>query len=113
MSVDETNKIDRTAWDKDKTRVWLVISDHLDWKAEEGEHLLLLQEKINTYLHFIESGKLVETLPWADGLPVTIRIYGKFPLSREAARFLDLVKQKLETIGVSIEFKIFSPKNQL
>jgi hypothetical protein len=109
MSVEETNKIDRTAWDKNKTRVWLVISDHLDWKIEEGEHLLLLQDKLNTYLYFIESGKLVEALPWADGLPVTIRIYGKFPLSAEAARFLELVKQKLATIDVSIEFKLSNP----
>jgi hypothetical protein len=110
MSVEETNKIDRTAWDKNKTRVLLVVSDHLDWEVEEGEHLFLLQEKLNTYLYFIESGKLVETLPWASGLPVTIRIYGKFPLSPEAARFLELVKQKLETIDVSIEFKMLSPK---
>jgi hypothetical protein len=109
MSVEETNKIDRTAWDKNKTRVWLVISDHLDWEIEEGEHLLLLQEKLNTYLYFIESGKLVETLPWASGLPVTVRIYGKFPLGAEAARFLELVKQKLATIDVSIEFKLFDP----
>jgi hypothetical protein len=109
MSVEETNKIDRTAWDKNKTHVWLVISDHLDWEVEEGEHLLLLQDKLNSYLDFIESGKLVETLPWANGLPVTIRIYGKFPLSAEAARFLELVRQKLETIDLSVEFKLFNP----
>jgi hypothetical protein len=86
-----------------------VIADHLDWDVEEGEHLLLLQDKLNTYLDFIESGKLVETLPWASGLPVTIRIYGKFALSTEAARFLELVKQKLATMDVSIEFKLFNP----
>jgi len=109
MSVEEANKIDRTAWDENKTRVWLVISDHLDWDVEEGEHLLLLQDKMNTYLEFIESGKLVETLPWANGLPVTIRIYGKFRLSAEAAKFIELVKQKLATMDVSIEFKLFNP----
>lgn len=106
MSVDETNKIDFTAWDKNKSCVWLTISDHLGWREEEGEHLLLLQDKLNTYLYFIESGKLVETFPWADGLPVVIRIAAKYPLSAEATKFFDLVKGKLGEIGVSLEFTL-------
>ena len=110
MSVEETNTIDRTAWDKNKTHVWLVISDHLDWEEKEGEHLLLLQEKLNTYLYFIESGKLVEANPWANGLPVTIRIFGKYPLSTEAKRFIGLVKEKLATIGVSLDFELVNPE---
>ena len=47
----------------------------------------MLQEKLNTYLYFIESGKLVETYFWAKGLPVVIQISGKYPMSSEAQRF--------------------------
>jgi hypothetical protein len=108
MSVDETNKIDFTSLDKNGSHVLLTISDHLGWEEEEGEHLLLLQDKLNTYLYFIESGKLVETFSWADGLPVVISIVGKFPLSTEATRFFGLVKGKLEEIGVSLEFRLVS-----
>jgi len=57
MSIDEVNKIDMIITDKKKTRVGLVISDHLDWEEGEGEHLVLLQDKLNAYVHFIESGK--------------------------------------------------------
>ena len=73
MSVDQTNKIDFVSVAKDNSHVLLSITDHLDWETEEGEHLLLLQEKLNTYLHFIESGKLVETFPQADDLPAPKR----------------------------------------
>lgn len=48
MSILDTRVIDICAvpdWEPDK--VVLVITDHLEWgnKAEQGEHLLLLQEK--------------------------------------------------------------------
>jgi len=56
MSITETKVVDIIAvpeWEPDN--VVLVITDHLEWgdKAQQGEHLLLLQEKINTYIAFI------------------------------------------------------------
>ena len=112
MSVDETNKIDFVSLAKDGSCVRLTIADHLDWEIEEGEHLLLLQEKLNTYLYFIESRKLVETYPQADGLPVVIRIAGKFPLSAEAMKFFGLAKGKLATLDVTLEFQLLNRKSQ-
>jgi hypothetical protein len=112
MSVDETNKIDFVSLAKDKSCVRLSIADHLDWKEQEGEHLLLLQEKLNAYLHFIESKKLLETYPQADGLPIVIRIGGKFPLGAEATRFFSLAKDKLATLGVSLEFQLVKGTSQ-
>lgn len=106
MSVDETNKIDSVAVAKDNSSVTLAISDHLDWE-EEGEHLLLLQEKLNTYLYFAESGKLLENFPEIHGLPVKILIFGKFPLSGEATRFFGLAKEMLAKHDLSLEFKLF------
>ena len=111
MSVDETNKIDFVSLAKDKSCVRLTISDHLDWEVEEGEHLLLLQEKLNTYLYFIESGKLLDTFPQAEGLPVVIRIAGKFTLSAEAMKFFGLAKEKLATLDVSLEFQLFKGRD--
>jgi hypothetical protein len=107
MTVQETNKIDVTAIDKNVSHVLLVIADHLDWaKADEGEHLLLLQKKLNAYLHFIQSGQLVEHYPKAKGLPIIIRIAGKYPLSAEAMRFFDMAKDFVENEGYSLEFKL-------
>jgi hypothetical protein len=63
MSIVQGNKIDMVVTDKEKTRVALVIADHLDWEEDESEHLVLLQDKINAYLHFIESGQLKQSRP--------------------------------------------------
>lgn len=41
----------------------LTISDHLLWGAR-NEHLVILQNKINVYLGFIESGEIYENILW-------------------------------------------------
>lgn len=69
MSVAEAGVIDM--WgipDWDRSKIELVISDHLGWEPEEEmEHLLMLQEKINAYISFIESGEINTAIPSAAG----------------------------------------------
>lgn len=56
MSVEDLNTIDCIGIPIETPHeVNLGISDHLEWDASLDEHLYLLQEKINTYLRFIES----------------------------------------------------------
>src|SRR5262249_18606134 len=91
--------------DEQSGHVMLTITDHLDWKKkDEGEHLLLLQEKINTYLHFIESGQLWKAKPEYKGLPVAIHVRAKYRLSNEAAKFYKLVEKGASEAGVSLMF---------
>ncbi len=65
MSVDQTQVIDVVSKDPKGTIV-LSISDHLDWDNTK-QHLLILQEKINTYLNFVDSGEICEKYP--DAIP--------------------------------------------
>ena len=106
MAVDEPDKIDFTVISKEQTYVTLIIVDHLDWLENEGEHLLMLQDKLNTYLEFIEGGELVQSMPHAAGLPIIISIYGKYPLSQEATKFLGLARGTVMKAGFSLEFKV-------
>ena len=64
MSVEQTDKIDFIGSDKESNSIILTISDHLDWEDSE-RHLLLLQEKLNNYLAFCESGEILEVYPQA------------------------------------------------
>ncbi len=48
MSVEDKDKIDSMGINKETDVVTLAISDHLDWD-NEYDHLIMLQEKINTY----------------------------------------------------------------
>jgi hypothetical protein len=110
LSVTEPNKIDFIAKPNGEDRVYLIISDHLDWVTDEGEHLLVLQEKLNNYLHYIESGQLIENYPQYKETPVRIRVRGKYPLSAEAAKFYGLAEARVEELGFSLEFSLASPK---
>ncbi len=106
MSVLEAATIDMWGIPKwDQSKVVLGISDHVGWEQEqEGEHLLLLQEKLNTYIAFIESGEINETIPSAQGKAPIIRITGKYPLSEQAELFIDQATETLKEAGIELEF---------
>lgn len=106
MSVVDTGKIDIWAIpDWDPTKVELVITDHLGWEPEqEMEHLLLLQEKINTYIAFFESGEINTAIPEAAGKAPIIRVVGKFALSEQAELFVERVSSVLNEAGIEFEF---------
>lgn len=107
MSIVDTKVVDIIAvpeWEPDN--VVLVITDHLEWgdKTQEGEHLLLLQEKINTYIAFIESGELLESYPPAKGKNPKIRINGLYELPEQGEFFIDRVTEVLKGAGIEMEF---------
>lgn len=106
MSILESSKVDMWGLPKgDPDRVVLGIADHLGWEpAEEGQHLELLQEKINTYIRFIESGELLEVVPKARGRTPAIRVIGKHALSEQGARFIDQATVVLKGAGIELEF---------
>jgi hypothetical protein len=107
--ISELNKIDFLTKPHDENRISLVVTDHLEWATNEGEHLLMLQQKLNNYLYYIESGRLAVDYPQYKGMPVTIEVIGKFPLSEEAAKFYSLAKARIAEIGFSLQFT-HSPK---
>jgi len=68
----------------------LAVSDHLDWDENEGEHLFVLQDKLNTYLEYIEGGQSYTKVPRAVGRKIVIRVFGKFTLSEEGRKVYQL-----------------------
>jgi hypothetical protein len=104
MSVDETKKIDFTALDRGANEMQLVIADHLPWGGDEREHLYLLQEKLNAYLAFIESGEIYDKVPNAKGRKLVIMIVGKFSLSEGAKSFLERAFAVVERAGFQLRF---------
>jgi hypothetical protein len=72
MSVDQPDVVDIISASK-SGEIVLSISDHLDWTDTHG-HLLVLQEKINRYLSFLESGEVYQRYPDAPGRKMTIKV---------------------------------------
>ncbi len=113
--IGESDKIDFVITDKEKTHVILVITDHLDWEEfDEGHHLELLQEKINTYLFYaVDSGQLAENRPDLIGLPVTISVAAKYAPSEEGLKSYRLAGKAVADAGCSLELEMPKSKTKV
>jgi hypothetical protein len=109
MSIEQTDVVDVTTIDKVSGDLWLTISDHLPWGGNEGEHLVLLQSKLNAYLRFIESGEVFEKMPDSRERGIVINLVGKFPLSEGAEIFLSKARVAVECAGLRLQFSLLRP----
>ena len=103
MSVEQADVIDLIGVDKQSGSAVLTISDHLSWDSDE--HLLVLQEKLNTYVRFIESGELLEQYPDARDRKPQIMVVFKHPPSDDALRFLERVSGVLAEAGIQFRYE--------
>lgn len=101
MSVAETNKVDGMGKDKKTGELLLLITDHLDW-SQEGEHLLLLQDKLNSYLGFIQSGQYAATYPNDRFTGFVIEIHFQHKVCENCWKFLRTVAAQTEPFHIKI-----------
>lgn len=106
MSIEQTQIVDFVNIDPKSGDVWLTISDHLPWDQGEGEHLFLLQNKLNAYLRFIESGEIFKEIPAAMGRNILINLVGQFPLSEKASLFFEKARAEIHNAGFKLQFKL-------
>lgn len=93
----------------EKKNLILSICDHLDWGHETDDvHLLMLQNKINDYLQFIESGEVNEQYQPESYEKIIIRIISKYPFNSDCIKFLNLSKQVINDAGFGLEWEISS-----
>ena len=71
MAVTDSKKIDGIAYDDNATTLILEIYDHLNFEGKfEFDHLAILQDKLNSYIWFINSKQYEKIYP--------NKIFGKF-----------------------------------
>jgi hypothetical protein len=109
MSIEQEDTIDFVTIDKATGKVWLTISDHLPWLPDEDIHLALLQNKLNSYLRFIESGEIISSVPDAKGREIVIKLIAKFPLSEKANSFFEKARLAIKNAGLRLEFALLRP----
>ena len=103
MSIAETDTVDAFGFHPETGVFTLLISDHLDWEFELA-HLSLLQDKINAYLAFFESGQAAESAPGYDfeakgfGISVLTRV----PVPESALPGLRAVAAQLANISCKL-----------
>ncbi len=104
-TIEDTNKVDAIGVDKHSGIVTLKIFDHLDW-IEEKKHLYLLQEKINSYLRFMESEEVIEAYPDAKHRQLQISISFAEKPTANGIRFLDTASKIISDAGFSLIYSI-------
>lgn len=104
MSIEEINKVDFiNTSNEDDELVLLGITDHLSWGEGVNEHLLLLQDKVNTYLKFIISGQMIESFPAACGKSkFCIQVFFNFLPPKEVDGFLSKFQVALKEYNVDL-----------
>ncbi|MEM5434491.1 DUF6572 domain-containing protein [Paraburkholderia diazotrophica] len=106
MSIVDTNVVDIVGVDPSKGIARLIITDHLEWTQPVDEHLLLLQEKINSYLRFLEGGELEQHYPDAKGCRCEIEIAMKFQPSSEALQFIRKAREIVQGGGFDLIYRV-------
>lgn len=118
MTVTKTDVVDSIYLERETGRIVLALLDELDW-SDELAHLQLLQEKLNTYLAYVEGGGLEQQLEAGasgtvpPGTPVHVHIYARCPPTPKAQRFLQLAERTFAGAGFTLSHAIVDPDPSL
>lgn len=107
MSIAETNTIDMIASRPDTKLVKLIIADHLPWDATDY-HAQLLQDKINTYITFVESGQMSRItepkIPLEPEVQIVVAL--QHEPNQEGRKFLDQVAEFLHDVKLKFHWEV-------
>jgi hypothetical protein len=103
MSVEQQHVIDAIGIENSSGTVMLTITDHLEW---HNEHLLLLQEKLNTYISFVENEDIYETYPKAKNRKICINLICKFEPTELGRQFLTKAASILHGAGIDFSLNV-------
>lgn len=104
MSIENTQVIDIISSAPDGSSTTLTATDHLEWGGRE--HLMAIQEKLNAYLAFIESGEIFDSYPIAKGTELRIEVVCKYEPDEEGRKFLALCGDAILNAGFSFGYRV-------
>ncbi len=110
MAIDNANVIDGMAIDKNRKALRLLLTDHFAWNGNntlsEYDHLILLQEKINAYIRYLETKQYEEQYPKEEIVMAIIEIHFKYDITENCEKFLNTVQNQIGQYGIKIEAHI-------
>ena len=104
MSVVESEVVDGIGLSENET-MKMLITDHLEWQ-DEYEHLSILQEKINAYIGFCESGQYKEVYTDTEVRHVIFEIHFLFEPTQNTYNFLKQIPGRINELDLAIECHI-------
>lgn len=104
MPVDDPTVVDAIGVDKVTGEAILTICDAWDWE-DEHLHLVTLQDKVNSYLEFIEGGQIWEEYPRATGRQLVIEVITRFELPPIAMQFFEVANRTTAQLNVIVRHR--------
>lgn len=107
MAITDKDIIDSIAYVEESTSRTLILQiyDHLDFEGKlEYDHMTMLQEKLNTYIWYIQSKQYQEIYPQKDFCSYTIKIYFICDITELCKKYIDNANKKLININIHIEY---------
>jgi hypothetical protein len=103
MSVTEKDIIDTIAFEKDRVTLILEIYDHLPFEGKfEYDHISLLQDKLNTYMWYIDSEQYRDTYPDHNFESIVINFRFLHNPTENCVKFITLTNKQLSSANVKI-----------
>lgn len=103
MSVLDVEKVDGIGIDANGKELALLVTDHLDW-SNEYEHLIQLQNKINSYINFIESEQYADVYSNYQFTSFRIEIHFKSEPIQNCIKFINTVNKQLQEANITIKY---------
>ncbi|MFV0268491.1 MAG: DUF6572 domain-containing protein [Draconibacterium sp.] len=107
MSLSEVKQVDAIGEDKESGMIIVTLIDEMKWD-NENNHLTLLQEKINNYLSFIESGEMQTEYPNSINKKVSINVVMQYEPSNNGFEFLEKVKEIILNAGIGFQYGVYT-----
>ena len=109
MANEKTNVIDAIGINKEAKFLSLMINDNKKWD-KKNKKLLYLQEKINAYLNFVESGEVYKKYPQAKNLDVYIVLSCKHQPNNDGMQFLMSAETTVKESGFYFKWGVVDKK---
>lgn len=112
MSIDDQGTVDFLVIERGHPKIVLVISDHWDW-SQPLEHVYALQEKMNTYVGFIESGEVWESASKQSGqtvapgsIPIEVKVFLRSDPPPMFLEFMGRAREVFATLSASLTHEL-------
>jgi hypothetical protein len=110
VTIETSDTVDIVAFRPQGGVVELCITDHLDW-SDATRHATLIQDKVNAYLDFVESGQLGEVQ--TPGFPARVRVTIVVACLHEppstSDSFFNRLEEALQKFGIGLEVSTGKP----
>lgn len=101
MTIEDASIVDAIGTNQETGTVHLSVFAHLQWDRRAK---LLLEEKINRYLGFIEADELAEVYPSGSGRQIAIDVYCKFRPTDDVVAFFGQAAAVAAEYGAELRY---------